>query len=163
MDLRRAIHELYQPVYQYAYRLTGSASDAEDLVQETFLMAFRHRDQLRDEGRLRAWLFGILRGCVGKYFSRRRPALAGNLELDLDRFPTEQLEEPIDQEALQAALLALPDEYRVVVLMFYFEELSYQQIAEALDLPMGTVMSRLARAKTHLRRRLQSDQDSAQP
>ena len=62
--------------------------------------------------------------------------------------------DPIDREELAAALDELPEESRLVLLMFYFEELSYQQIAEQLEIPMGTVMSRLSRAKEHLRRRL---------
>lgn len=158
MEIRRIIHEFYQPVYRYAFRLTGSAADAEDLVQETFLMAYAHRDQLRDEAKAQAWLFGILRGCVGKYFRRRRPTLAGNLELDLDRLPEAPPDEPIDQQQLQAALLELTEDFRTVLLMFYFEELSYQEIATALNLPIGTVMSRLARAKTHLRRRISASE-----
>lgn len=157
MEIRRLIHEFYQPVYRYAFRLTGSAADAEDLVQETFLMAHTHCAQLRDEAKAKAWLFSILRGCVGKYFARRRPTLAGNLELDLDGLPEARLDETIDLQDLQAALSELPEDFRTVVLMFYFEELSYQQIATALHLPIGTVMSRLARAKTHLRRRIGAD------
>jgi len=160
MEIRRIIHEFYQPVYRYAFRLTGSAADAEDLVQETFLMAHAHGDQLRDEAKARAWLFGILRGCVGKYFRRRRPTPAGNLELDLDRLPEAPAAEPLDQEQLQTALNELPEDFKVVLLMFYFEELSYQEIAATLELPIGTVMSRLARAKTHLRRKINPDESS---
>jgi RNA polymerase sigma-70 factor (ECF subfamily) len=63
----------------------------------------------------------------------------------------------IDQQGLAEALAELPDEFRVVVLMFYFEDLSYKEIAEQLELPIGTVMSRLSRAKGHLRRRLADD------
>jgi RNA polymerase sigma-70 factor (ECF subfamily) len=62
--------------------------------------------------------------------------------------------EAIDREQLAATLAELPDEFRLVLLMFYFEDLSYQAIAEALEIPIGTVMSRLSRAKAHLRRRL---------
>jgi len=160
MEIRRIIHEFYQPVYRYAFRLTGSAADAEDLVQETFLMAYSRSDQLRDEAKAGAWLFGILRGCVGKYFRRRRPALAGNVQLDLDRLPATLPDEPLDQQQLQAALQELPEDFRRVLLMFYFEDLSYLEIAAALDLPIGTVMSRLARAKTHLRQKLKAEGES---
>ncbi len=68
--------------------------------------------------------------------------------------PDELLEPDIDSEALQAAIGSLGDEFRIVVLMFYFEHCSYRKIAEALDIPLGTVMSRLARAKGYLRRSL---------
>lgn len=160
MEIRRIIHEFYQPVYRYAFRLTGSAADAEDLVQETFLMACTRGDQLRDESKVGPWLFGILRGCVGKYFRRRRPTAAGTLDLDLDGFPAVRADEPIDEQELRSALAELPDDFRTVLLMFYFEELTYQEIANALELPIGTVMSRLARAKTHLRRRIHWEDDT---
>ena len=68
----------------------------------------------------------------------------------------------IDREELAAALDELPDEFRLVLLMFYFEDLSYQKIAEQLDIPIGTVMSRLSRAKEHLRRRL-TPEDAGKP
>lgn len=154
MDLRQVIHEFYEPVYRYAFRLTGSPVDAEDLVQETFLLAHARQHQLRDPDKMQAWLFGIVRGCVGKYYRRRRPVPSSSLELDLDGVPSDFPDEPLDVEELQAALGELPDDFRIVVLMFYFEELSYQQIAAELKIPMGTVMSRLARAKTYLRQRL---------
>ncbi|MDB5334744.1 MAG: sigH, partial [Planctomycetaceae bacterium] len=64
------------------------------------------------------------------------------------------LENPIDEEQLQAALLELPEEYRSPVVLFYFGELSYKEIAEQLEVPIGTVMSRLARAKSLLKKRL---------
>ena len=69
----------------------------------------------------------------------------------------------VDQEELGKALAELPDEFRLVVLMFYFEDLSYKEIAEQLELPIGTVMSRLSRAKGHLRRRLADEQPPPPP
>ena len=66
----------------------------------------------------------------------------------------------MDLEQLQPALDELPEEFKVVVLMYYFEECSYKQIAEELDVPIGTVMSRLSRAKSHLRAKLATDDDS---
>ena len=77
------------------------------------------------------------------------------LELDIDSVPAEiPSEDDIDRERLQAAINELSDEFRVVLVMFYFEECSYREIAQSLDVPMGTVMSRLARAKGHLRAKL---------
>ena len=81
-----------------------------------------------------------------------RPRAAGDLELDVNSVPeTVPREDEIDREKLQKVLDELPPNYRLVLTMFYFEDCSYREIAEQLDLPMGTVMSRLARAKGHLR------------
>src|SRR5262249_12323174 len=81
-----------------------------------------------------------------------------SLEIDASDIPAATVDEPIDAEQLQMAINALPDEFKVVLLMFYFEQHSYRAIAEALEIPQGTVMSRLARAKAHLRRRLQREE-----
>jgi RNA polymerase sigma-70 factor (ECF subfamily) len=143
-------------LYRYAYRLCGSATDAEDLTQQTFLVAQAKLDQVRRQACRRAWLFAVLRNAWLK--SRRRPdpcrAANGSGEL-LERLPDRELpDDPIDRERLQAALDELPHEFKLTLLMFYFEACSYQEIAQRLEIPLGTVMSRLSRAKGHLRARL---------
>ncbi len=150
------VAEYHAQLYRYAYRLTGSVCDAEDLTQQTFLAAHRSLNQLRSEENCRGWLFSILRSYYLKLNRRRRPISAGNLDLDLDTVPDElPAELMIDQERLQTALDTLPDEFKLVLLMFYFEESSYREIADRLELPLGTVMSRLSRAKRHLRSKLE--------
>ena len=130
----------------------GSAADAEDLVQQVFLVAHQKLDQIRDAQSVRAWLFTVLRNC---YLKRRRKEIGLPLaDLDVGSLPEEPPVESFDSEALQAAINALDDEFKIVVLMFYFEQYSYREIAEQLEIPLGTVMSRLSRAKAHLRRRL---------
>ena len=100
----------------------------------------------------KSWLFAILRNCFLKDRQRKRPAAAADLELDVDAIPAPPPKgDDVDSDRLQAALNRLPEVFRLAVVMFYFEERSYREIAEELDLPIGTVMSRLARAKTHLR------------
>jgi RNA polymerase sigma-70 factor (ECF subfamily) len=146
------VHQHYRAVYGYAYRLTGNASDAEDLCQQTFLIAQRKLHQVRDRAKADRWLLSIVRTCFLKSRRRKRP-LTG-IELAVDEIPDRATESPIDGEQLQAALNALPDEFRVVVTMFYFDCCSYKEIASELGLPIGTVMSRLARAKGRLRQRL---------
>lgn len=154
-DIVTLVQRYYQPVYRYAYRLTGNELDAEDLTQQTFLIAQSRLSQVRDGSKQLSWLFAVLRSCFLKSKRRPRPVAAANLELDVDEIPEHRwTEADVDREALQAALNDLPDEFRLVVVMFYFEELSYQEIAEQLDLPIGTVMSRLSRAKGRLRQRL---------
>ena len=147
-----AHHEI---LYRYAFRLTGSVADAEDLTQQTFLIAQAKLDQLRDADRSRNWLFAILRSCFLGSLRQRRPVPAANIGLDVNDVPAEGADEnDIDRERLQTALDELPDEFRLVLVMFYFDGCSYREIAKKLSLPPGTVMSRLSRAKGHLRRKL---------
>ncbi len=154
-DVERLVHEHYAPLYRYAFRLTGSAADAEDLTQEAFCTAQCKLGQLRDAGKAKAWLFSILRH---NYLHRRRAdkhqqfvpveCLNDLAEPAPDPLP------PVDPERLQQALNELPETFRTPVILYYFEDFSYRDIAEQMDLPIGTVMSRLARAKVHLRNRL---------
>ena len=154
-SVQQLVEAHYEALYRYAYRLTGSAADAEDLTQDTFCQAQLKLEQLRDPNRSKAWLFSILRNA---YLHRIRAEKHLHLvSLDsLSEF-AEPLHEPlpeIEPERLQQALDELPEVFRTPVILFYFEEFSYRDIAEQMELPMGTVMSRLARAKAHLRARL---------
>jgi RNA polymerase sigma-70 factor (ECF subfamily) len=154
-SVQKLVDEHYRSLYGYAFRLTGSAVDAEDLTQETFCQAQLKLGQLRDLRRARAWLFSILRNA---YLHRAR-ALRQHPSVSLESVgelpePTPEPLPDVDPEQLQQALNELPEVFRTAVILFYFEEFSYRDIAEQMDLPIGTVMSRLARAKSHLRARL---------
>ncbi len=141
-------------LYRYGYRLCGSTVDAEDLVQQTFLLAQQHLDQLRDPTAARAWLFSLLRSAFGRLVRKTRPSCGTDCDCQFDELPEEDLDPfggPFDGEALQLALNKLPEEQRLVVVGFYFEECSYHELAARLQIPLGTVMSRLARAKAQLR------------
>jgi RNA polymerase sigma-70 factor (ECF subfamily) len=138
-------------LYRIAYRLTNRADVAEDLVQEAFLDAHRNLGQLRSSESAFAWLVSILR-------RRRAKWLKGNARLTTIPLPASDVaadppEPPkvIDQEELALALERLPDEFREPLVLFYFDEMKYREIAEALETPIGTVMSRIARAKAALR------------
>jgi RNA polymerase sigma factor (sigma-70 family) len=158
-DLAALVVAHHAALYRYAYRLCGCSAEAEDLTQQAFLIAQRKLHQVREKERASAWLFAVLRNCFLKSLRRQRPASAAAMNVEVEQFagPTPEVDD-IDRERLTAALAELPVEFRVVVLMFYFEELSYQQIAQQLEIPIGTVMSRLSRAKGHLRKRLQPDE-----
>jgi RNA polymerase sigma-70 factor (ECF subfamily) len=117
-----------------------------------FLTAQQKLDQVRDVGKADRWLLRIVRTCFLKSRRRKRP-LTG-IEMSVEEIADRHVDDDIDRERLQLALDELPDEYRLVVAMFYFEELSYKEIASELELPIGTVMSRLSRAKGRLRHRL---------
>jgi RNA polymerase sigma-70 factor (ECF subfamily) len=154
-DVRTLVEQHYEMLYRYAYRLAGSAADAEDLTQETFCTAQEKFGQLRDAGAARSWLFTILRN---HYLHRRRSDATVSIQ-SLDGLECEpevpaELAADVDSERLQAVLDDLPEAFRTPLVLFYFEELSYRQIAEQLRVPVGTVMSRLARAKAYLRYRL---------
>ena len=152
MDIAQLVAEQHRAVYAYAYRLSGSVADAEDLTQQAFLVAQQKLGQLRKVESARSWLFTILRNSYLKDRQRPRPVPAASLRMNVNTIPARiPSDEDIDREQLQKALSQLPDEFRMVLVMFYFEDCSYREIAERLDLPIGTVMSRLARAKGHLR------------
>jgi RNA polymerase sigma-70 factor (ECF subfamily) len=153
--VHRLVEEHYTTLYRYAYRLSGSSVDAEDLTQEAFCKAQVNLSQLRDISRAKPWLFSILRNA---YLHRVRTEKTQNT-VSLDGIPdvAEPLPDPlpeVDPEQLQEALHALPETYRTPIILYYFEDFTYRDIAEQMDLPLGTVMSRLARAKAFLRARL---------
>ena len=153
--VERLVDAHYAALYRYAYRLSGSAADAEDLTQEAFCKAQLNLAQLRDPDRARAWLFRILRNA---YLHRLRADKHRHcVSLDSVGDVAEPLPEPlpaVEPERLQQALNELPEVFRTPIILYYFEDFSYRDIAEQMDLPLGTVMSRLARAKAHLRARL---------
>ena len=154
LQVRQLADTYYADVYRYAYRLSGAAAESEDLTQQTFLMALQRVHQLREPSRAKAWLFAVLRSCFLKGCRKRVPLSAGSLELDIGMIPEDVSELEVDSEQLQKALNELSDEFRLVLVMFYFEQLSYKEIASTLEIAKGTVMSRLARAKRQLRYKL---------
>ncbi|MBI2805781.1 MAG: sigma-70 family RNA polymerase sigma factor [Planctomycetes bacterium] len=145
----------YAALYRYAYRLSGAAQEAEDLTQETFCLAQTKLFQLREANRAKAWLFSILRNA---YLHKVRTSKQEK-QVSLDSIgeipdrDSERLSD-IDAAQLQNALDELPEAFKTPIILFYFEEFSYKEIAEQMDVPLGTVMSRLARAKAFLRQRL---------
>jgi RNA polymerase sigma-70 factor (ECF subfamily) len=153
--IQRLVEDYYAPLYRYAYRLSGSPADAEDLTQEAFCKAQQHFGQLRDCSRAKPWLFSILRNAYLHRVRADRQQHCVSLESigDLAESVPSSLPE-IDPERLQQALNELPEAFRTPIILYYFEEFGYREIAEQMDLPMGTVMSRLARAKGYLRSRL---------
>jgi RNA polymerase sigma-70 factor (ECF subfamily) len=155
LDLLRLVADHADVLYRYAYRLTGSVADAEDLTQQTFLIAHQKLSQVREPAGARSWLFAVLRRVyLRSQRKTRRLPLAGST-FDIEAVPDEIIDDLIiDREALQAAIDELPDPYKLVLMSYYFEDLSYREIAERFELPVGTVMSRLSRAKSHLRCRL---------
>jgi RNA polymerase sigma-70 factor (ECF subfamily) len=153
--VQRLVDDHYEALFRYAYRLSGSAADAEDLAQEAFCKAQANLAQLRDLARAKSWLFSILRNAYLHRLrgERQQPVVSLEDVGDLAEPPPDPLPE-VDPERLQGALNELAEVFRTPIILYYFEDFSYRDIAEQMDLPIGTVMSRLARAKGYLRSRL---------
>lgn len=154
-----------------AMRLTRNQADAEDLIQEAALLAFRAFASFEPGTNFRAWFFKILTNC---YFSKRRREKSRPVTSDLDDtpdlylyarsaeagFPTQgpdpaaQLLDRLGTERVVAAIARLPEEYRVVSTLYFMEDLSYEEIAEVLGCPIGTVRSRLHRGRKMLQKSL---------
>jgi RNA polymerase sigma-70 factor (ECF subfamily) len=159
MSVAKLIDEHYALVYRYAYRLTGTVADAEDLTQQTFLTAQAKLDQLREPAAARGWLCTIVRHAYLR--TRRQPQRTQPLWDAAEPWSDPSPPEAIDEAELQAAIAALPEEFRTPVILFYFEGFTYKDIAQHLQIPVGTVMSRLSRAKGYLRDRLTDDVPAA--
>ncbi len=146
--VQRLVDEHYVALYRYAYRLSGTSADAEDLTQEAFCKAQLHFAQLRDGKRAKPWLFSILRNAYLHRLraERQQPCVPLDGVGDVAEPLPESLPE-VDSEQLQQALNELPEVFRTPIILFYFEDFGYREIAEQMDLPIGTVMSRLARAR----------------
>ncbi len=149
-------------LYRVALSLTGQKADAEDLVQETLVRAFRAADRF-DGAYPRAWLLTILRRAHLNRVRGRRPVLlhdGESVERSLENTgpPVASAEDVVISEEFEAvvsdALRALPDKHRAVVTLVDIEGLSYQEAADVLGVPRGTVMSRLHRARARIRARL---------
>jgi len=155
---------LFDSMYNFAGWLSGSAQEAEDLVQETYLKALKGFSSFQPGTNFRAWIFRILRNTfltsrTGLEALRTVPleddeAEAPAAVVILDT-PESILLERAGQEAIQAALSALPVIFREVILLADVEEMTYQEIAETVSIPIGTVMSRLSRARRTMREVLQ--------
>jgi RNA polymerase sigma-70 factor, ECF subfamily len=149
---------LMDQLFGGALRLTRDRQDAEDLVQETMLRAYAGFRTFRAGTNLKAWLFRILNNTwINNYRKRQRRPVEVTVEDIADRSPTgwrsaeiEVLESLPDME-IQAALLALPEEFRMVVYYADVEGFSYAEIADIMNTPVGTVMSRMHRGRKRLR------------
>jgi RNA polymerase sigma-70 factor, ECF subfamily len=150
------VEEHSDMLYRYAYRLSGNVSDAQDLTQETFCKAFAQFGQLRDPQRAKSWLFSILRNAYLHRLrsDRQRKHVSLDEVGDVPETYSDDLPD-IDPQELQEALNELPEVFRTPIILYYFEDFSYRDIADQMELPIGTVMSRLARAKAFLRQRLE--------
>lgn len=154
VSTEQLLEEHHETVFRYAYRLTGNSAAADDVAQEVFLRAFRSLHQLRDARAARGWLLVITRNEFARWCKKFAPK--PSLEVETVSESGEDVDSSaVDREEwVQQSLALLPVDYRLVVVMFYFEQLSYSEIADELAIPMGTVMSRLNRGRAHLKKAL---------
>ncbi|MDF3018797.1 MAG: polymerase sigma factor, sigma-70 family protein [Steroidobacteraceae bacterium] len=156
---RDAFNELitrwHEPIWRYLRRLTGSDDAAADLAQDTWLKVMRGIAALRDHASLRPWLFGIARR-VAMDRLRRQYTRAEDGDVELDELPAvaQDADFEFDLAALESGLDELPLRERETLTLFYLRELTIEQISALLEIPTGTVKSRLFRARRLLRTQL---------
>ena len=152
-------------LYSTAYRMARNAEDAEDLVQETYLKAFKYYDKFQEGTNFKAWLFKILKNTFINSYRKKRQVPAQSDFADIEdslesrlsdeirrRSPDPEhlaLESVLDED-VQRALDELPDDYRMAVILADLEDFSYKEVAAILEIPVGTVMSRLYRGRKAL-------------
>jgi len=156
-------------LYNSAVQMTRNVADAQDLVQETFVKAYRFFDTFKSGTNCKAWLFRIMRNTFINGFRKRskRPAMVDFQDVEaLLQAPARQevphvgqenfevLFEQLVEDDIKAALDQLPPEFRMVTLLSDVEGFSYREIAEIMECPVGTVRSRLSRARLFLREKL---------
>jgi RNA polymerase sigma-70 factor (ECF subfamily) len=150
------VEEYYQVLYRFAFSLSRNPVDAADLTQETFYIAQTKIHQLRNLAKVKTWLFTTL---MREFLQKRRH------EKKFSKFKLEEVEEELpnitsdhvvrlDSRFVVAALHSLDESFRAPLSLFYLDGIAYKEIARVLKLPIGTVMSRLARGKEQLRRKL---------
>ncbi len=143
-------------LYRYAYWLSGERHLAEDLVQETFLRAWRFLDSLKDEGSAKSWLTTILRRENARKFERKQLPMS---DTDTDTVPTSptEFDDRAEASALRQALKTLPEKYREPLLLQVLEGYSLEELSKMLDLPRNTVATRLHRARQKLKATLEGE------
>jgi len=157
-DFEKLALPLLDPLYNFARWLSGDADEARDLVQETFAKALKGLGSFKEGTNFRAWMFRILRNTF--LTSRTGLERRNTTQQDEEGFdeavvshdtPELAMIHRADTELVQKAIAQLPAAFQEVLLLADIEEMKYQEVADALDIPIGTVMSRLARARKQVR------------
>ena len=156
LDFASLAREYYKPLYRFGLSLARNESDASDLVQQTFLIWAKKGDSLRDPSRVKSWLFTTLYREYLRVRRRSNPFVTQEpqeMEADLppvapEAFTTFDANQAVD------SLQSVDEIYRAPLTLYYLEHLSYKEIAEMLEIPIGTVMSRLSCGKTQLKNAL---------
>jgi len=155
-DYEHAVNSFYEGLYRFAYSLAGNADDACELTQETYARLLTKGHQMRDASKAKAWLFTTLyRIHLGwKRHDTRHPHVdIDGVEAELPAISPDLVDQ-LENEAVRCSLLEMDERYRILVALHYFENQSYRDMSRLLDIPVGTIMSRLSRAKEMMRKSL---------
>lgn len=150
------VREHYRFLLRSAWALTGSRALAEDVVQDCFTSAWRHRDQLRDAGLARAWLFQIMRRHALRHLAPQQALVYDDAQAVGAPEAQTSPQSLDDQLDVVKALARIAPIHREVLVLYYFDDMPTAQMAEALDIAPGTVLSRLARARDALKAALEA-------
>lgn len=158
-SLRAKLGECRNRLYWLAYSWCHDSALADDLVQETLSKALARADQLRNASALEPWLLRILTNCWRDHFRTQRDTIdIDNMEYEIEDSAIGKHEQEEIVILVRRAVAALPEGQRQVLTLVDLEDLSYAEVAEVLSIPIGTVMSRLNRARSALKARLLSDE-----
>jgi len=155
-DIQEEMLRCLDALYGYAMVLTRNATEAEDLVQETYVQATRYGEKIRSDSNVKAWMFTIMRNRWLKQLrhANLRPELvalddpaAEHWMMDSEQEPGHLYERLWEREEIRVALKQMPHRQREIILLRDIEGFSYRELAEILECPVGTVMSRLSRAR----------------
>jgi len=156
LEFENLVSLYYRDLYRFGFSLAGSEADAADLTQETFYIWARKGHQLNDPANVKGWLFTTLHREFLKICRRRKRFADEPIEEsthDLPDVPVDCVNR-IDSRTLVRMLAEIDEDFRAPLVLYYMENFSYKQIADVLAIPLGTVQSRIARAKMQLLRRL---------
>jgi RNA polymerase sigma-70 factor (ECF subfamily) len=156
LDFEKLVEDFYMPLYRFALSLSRQESDAADLTQQTFFLWASKGHQLRDESKVKTWLFtSLYREFLGRKRQQDRFVDAeNNAEAISAQAVPASVVSQLDGDIVHRALLALEEGYRAPLTLFYLQQHSYKEIAQTLEIPIGTVMSRISRGKEQLRKAL---------
>ncbi len=151
-EFNRMVDDHGPALYRMAYRMVGDQHEAEDLVQEAYRSAWKSRKTFRPGGGERAWIVSILRRRVADHWRRPRPPTLFSADKNIELgFPGEDPLRDEFTDEMQQALGLLPDDLRQTLLLVIVAELTHQEAADMLGVPLGTVLSRVSRARKRLR------------
>lgn len=156
-EFQEIVDEYYEKLYRFALGLSRKEEDAADLTQQTFFIWANKGHQLRDKAKVKSWLFTTLHREFLRQLRRGKRVQPMEIEDYHRETPTVEHdgERKMDHAMVIDAIQGLDEAYRVPLMLFYTEEFSYKEIAKSMDIPIGTVMTRLSRGRAQVRKEIE--------